>query len=408
MNVSSIEFVVPVLVGAAIFFYLPTVAWRQIALAAANLATLYLLLPNARLAACLAVFLGSGYLVARVLAVRPSRWLLGTYLFLLIAAFLVLQQYEVVTVLLPAALREHPIRIVGLSYMLFRQIHFLVDVMQDQTGPINLWTYANYQLNLFGILAGPIQRYQQFREQWDSLEPVLNDRHAVLRAGLRLFVGVLKIALVAPYFYNAWHELSHGLIAAHVAGWKYAVQFLVVFYFYPVYLYFNFSGYCDIVIAANSLFGIRLPENFDRPYLARNVLEFWTRWHITLGLWIRDYLFMAMYKPIAERWPKRAPSLAFLCYFFAFVLAGVWHGSTLNFLVYGLWQGVGASAGKLWESRLLRRGGRSGLRAYLQRPGVRLAAIAGNLHFQCLALVFFSLSVEEAFAMLRNLSCIVH
>ena len=106
----------------------------------------------------------------------------------------------------------------------------------------------------------------------------------------------------------------------------------MVFYFYPIYLYFNFAGYCDIVIAASRFFGMKLPENFNRPYLARNVIEFWTRWHITLGTWIRDYLFMPMYKPVVERWPKRAPSLAWIFYFLAFVVAGAWHGGTANFL----------------------------------------------------------------------------
>ena len=85
-----------------------------------------------------------------------------------------------------------------------------------------------------------------------------------------------------------------------VEGWKYLVEFAVVFYFYPIYLYSNFAGYCDIVIASSRFFGMKLPENFNRPWLARNVLDFWTRWHITLGTWIRDYLFMQMYKPVVD------------------------------------------------------------------------------------------------------------
>ena len=131
---------------------------------------------------------------------------------------------------------------------------------------------------------------------------------------------------------QGWDELEVGLVNNRVAGWKYLAEFPVVFYFYPLYLYFNFAGYCDIVIAAARLFGMKLPENFNRPWLARNPIEFWTRWHITLGTWIRDYLFMPMYKPVVERWPKRAQSLAWIFYFLAFVVAGVWHGTTLNFL----------------------------------------------------------------------------
>jgi len=354
----------------------------------------------------LAVFLLSGYLIARALRVWPSGWLLSSYLALLVAAFLVLKQYPILDWVLPRALwkspvqilgipiqdgaLQHVVRIAGLSYMLFRQIHLLVDASQGQIGRISLWSFVNYQVSLFTILAGPIQRYQDFDEQWQTLRPILADPHDLLQNCLRLLLGVLKIGLIAPLFYKGWDELQIAVVNHRVAGWKFIVEFLAVFYFYPIYLYCNFAGYCDIVIAANRFFGMKLPENFNRPYLARNVIEFWTRWHITLGLWIRDYLFMPMYKPVVERWPKRAPSLAWIFYFFAFVVAGVWHGTTLNFLFYGIWQGFGASATKLYENLLLARRGRQGLREYLQSPGTRLVAILLNFHFQCVSLLIFS------------------
>ena len=208
-----------------------------------------------------------------------------------------------------------------------------------RSSSISLWSYVNYQVNLFTILAGPIQRYQDFDEQWQTLQPVLADPHELLQNCLRLLLGVLKIALIAPVFYKGWDELQVAVVNHRVAGWKFIVEFLVVFYFYPIYLYCNFAGYCDIVIAASRFFGMKLPENFNRPWLARNVIDFWTRWHITLGTWIRDYLFMPMYKPVVERWPKRAPSLAWIFFFLAFVVAGAWHGATANFLVYGACRG---------------------------------------------------------------------
>ncbi len=379
-----------------------------------------LLLHDAASWAALAIFLGSGYLMARVLRRWPSHWLFSLYLVVLVAAFVVLKQYPVLGWVLPQVWGQslleslgmpirngvllHVIRILGLSYMLFRQIHVLVDAMQGQIENISLWSYANYQLNLFTILAGPIQRYQDFDEQWHTLQPVLADPHELLRNCLRLLLGVLKIALIAPLFYQGWDELQVGLVNHRVAGWKYLVEFPVVFYFYPIYIYCNFAGYCDIVIAASRFFGMKLPENFNRPYLARNVIEFWTRWHITLGTWIRDYLFMPMYKPVVERWPKQAPSLAWIFYFPAFVVAGAWHGTTLNYLFYGIWQGLGASATKLYERWLLARRGRNGLRAYLQSPRVRLAAILLNLHFQCVSLLIFSQrDVGDSWQLFRGL-----
>ncbi len=178
-------------------------------------------------------------------------------------------------------------------------------------------------------------------------------------------------------------------------------HFLGVLYFFPLYLYLNFSGYCDIVIAGASLLGMKLPENFDHPYLARNVIDFWTRFHRTLGFWIRDYLFLPLYKGVAERWPKRAESYAFLCYFVAFFFAGVWHGPTANFIVYGILQAIGVSAAKLWERHLVKRRGRAGLKLYMQSTRVRIVAIICTLHFEFFALLFFPVDIHTTAHMLK-------
>jgi alginate O-acetyltransferase complex protein AlgI len=419
-NVSGVEFIAAVLAAAAVFFWLPGVRLRQLLWASGNLLVLWLVLPNAASAVALAIFLGSGYVMALVLRRWSSGWLLASYLTLLVAAFVVLKQYAVLDWVLPSAIAQssttvlgiairdgvlqHLLRILGLSYMFFRQIHVLVDAAQGQIERISPWSYFNYQCNLFTILAGPIQRFEDFEEQWRALEPVLADGHELLTNCLRLELGVIKIGLIGPLFYQAWEQLQGGVSDGSFSSWKYFAQFLVVFYSFPIYLYCNFAGYCDIVIAASRFFGMKLPENFNHPYLARNVIEFWTRWHITLGTWIRDYLFMPMYKPVVERWPKAAPKLAWIFYFPAFAVAGVWHGTTLNYLYYGVWQGLGASGTKLYETLLLARLGRQGLRGYLQSPAIRFLAIFVNLHFQCVSLLIFSQrDVRVPWHMLRGL-----
>jgi alginate O-acetyltransferase complex protein AlgI len=419
-NVAGIEFIIGVLLAAAIFFHLPTPLLRQSLWAAANVLVLWLVVPNTASWVALAVFLGSGYLMVRMLRMCPSGRLLASYLALLVVAFLVLKQYAILDWVLPRNLLDtltrflggslqdgvlrHAVRILGLSYMLFRQIHVLVDASQGQIERISLWSFVNYQVSLFTIQAGPIQRYQDFEEQWRTLQPVLSDRYGLLQNCLRLLWGVMKIGLIAPLFYQGWDEVLPSLVNMRVAGWKYVAEFPVVFYFYPIYLYCNFSGYCDIVIAANRFLGMRLPENFNYPWLARNVLDFWNRWHITLGLWIRDYLFMPMYKPVVEHWPKRAAGLAWIFYLLAFIVAGAWHGTTVNFLVYGGLQGLGASLAKIWENRIIAIRGRNGLKQYMQSGHIRFVAIVLNLHFQCFSLLFFSqTNCEDSWALLRGL-----
>ena len=201
-NVAGIEFIAAVLAAASFFFWLPTVRFRQAIWSCGNLFVVWLLLPNQTSLLVLPIFLASGYAMALLLRRRPSTWLLSGYLTLLVAAFLVLKRYPVLDWVPPPALLgsplvifgipirdgvlEHVVRITGLSYMLFRQIHFLVDAAQGQIERLSSWTYLNYQINLFTILAGPIQRYQDFDEQWQTLEPALADPQELLQNCMRL------------------------------------------------------------------------------------------------------------------------------------------------------------------------------------------------------------------------------
>jgi len=408
MSVCSIEFLLALMVFSAVFFHLPGRRPRQALLALCNGGFLYLVIPNAASWLVLGVFLLSGYLAAQVLRRWPGRLGLVLYVGPLIGGFVLLKKYDFLMLWMPAWIFDHPVSLVFLSYLLFRQIHFIVDAMQGQMEDASLWVYLNYQLNLFTLLSGPIQRYQQFRDYWSSPQPLLRDRHEMLTACLRILVGVLKIAVIGGLCLAMYDQGAAWFEAVHSAGREAPraatlVRFAAMFYLYPAYVYFNFAGYCDIVIGGAALLGMQLPENFDRPYLARNMIDFWTRWHRTLSFWIRDYLFTPMYKTIAESWPRRAHSLTFLCYFVALFLAGVWHGSTWNFALFGLIHGAGVSAAKIWENHLIKRRGRKGLREYMKSRKIHAVAVAANFHFACVTFLFFPVELDRCLRMLGTL-----
>lgn len=396
MNLNSLEFLLILLAAAAAFPLLPGTRSRQLAFAAGSLGFLYSYLPNPMSWAVLAAFLLSGFGCAQLLHTRPSRLILTAYLVLLVAAFAILKRYDLVKAVLPARLLALPIEIVGLSYMLFRQIHFLVDRMQGQIDRPTLWAYLNYQLNPFTLLAGPIQRFQDFQAYWDRPAPLPQDLHDALKNYMRLFLGIIKVVVISELFRGLYDGRLGRLEWGPSSGLRAVVDLAVLLYSFMFYLYFNFSGYCDVAIAGASLVGLRLPENFHYPFLARNILDYWTRWHITLGHWIRDYLFTPFYKAGAERWPARGTSVAVAGYFVAFTLAGIWHGSTWNFFVYGLLHGLGASAAKLWEVVIIRRVGRPGLKQYLKSAPIRWVAIAGTFHYACFTLLFFALDLDRS------------
>jgi D-alanyl-lipoteichoic acid acyltransferase DltB (MBOAT superfamily) len=167
---------------------------------------------------------------------------------------------------------------------------------------------------------------------------------------------------------------------------------LLVVYGFPVYLYLNFSGYTDLVIAAARLAGFRtLPENFDRPYLAANTRDFWTRWHMSFGTWVRHYVFT----PLSTRLVKLAPPALHPAAMIAvaivvFLIVGGWHGTTSNYFLFGLTQAAGVIASTAFESWRRRRMGRAAARAFAERPWFRALSIFITFNYTCLCLLLLN------------------
>jgi len=134
---------------------------------------------------------------------------------------------------------------------------------------------------------------------------------------------------------------------------------------YPLFLYANFSGYIDIVIALARLMRVRLPENFDRPFSASSFIDFWNRWHITLSTWLKTYVYNPLLLTLMRRISSRAlePFLGVFCFFVTFFLIGIWHGRTSEFVFFGVLQGCGVAVNKLWQLGLNRGLGRKSYKA---------------------------------------------
>jgi D-alanyl-lipoteichoic acid acyltransferase DltB (MBOAT superfamily) len=170
-------------------------------------------------------------------------------------------------------------------------------------------------------------------------------------------------------------------------------------------LYANFAGYMDIVIGIGGLLGHSLPENFDRPFLARNFLELWTRWHITLSQWFRTYVFNPLLQLLATRVTsaRLAPYLAVVVFFVTFLLMGVWHGATSVFVLYGLFMGAGASVNKLWQQLASKRLGKARYKAWCEKPGVAYASRGLTFAYFAFGLSCLWLNLGELLALAHRL-----
>jgi hypothetical protein len=158
---------------------------------------------------------------------------------------------------------------------------------------------------------------------------------------------------------------------------------------YPFFLYANFSGYIDIVVAIARLMRVRLPENFDRPFSASSFIDFWNRWHITLSTWLKTYVYNPLLLVLMRRISALAiqPLLAVFCFFVTFFLVGIWHGRTSEFVMFGVLQGGGVAINKLWQIRLTNWLGRKGYKALAANPVY--VAFSRGLTFSWFAFTLF-------------------
>ena len=311
------------------------------------------------------------YLLAgRVSKFRPL--LIGV----MVAVFAYLMHYDAVFVTLhiPYAF---PWRILGLSYFLFRQIDYIMqyEYLKSEEVPLGFVDYLNYILSFYTLLAGPILRYADFREDFYRVvsPPEKEEIFSCLNRALNGYLKVYVLSALAGHFAGQFFED----LGSHSSVITTAGAFFVFAYLNCWYIYFNFSGYCDIVISFAALSGLTVKENFNRPYMSRSVAEFWNRHHISLSEWIRDYLYSPVFKALLSGpFEKNVQAGQYLALFLTFTIAGIWHGTDMNYLVYGLFQGLGiviATAFKSWRKKHL---GKERNKAWEKSP---VAATAGRV-----------------------------
>jgi D-alanyl-lipoteichoic acid acyltransferase DltB (MBOAT superfamily) len=166
----------------------------------------------------------------------------------------------------------------------------------------------------------------------------------------RIVLGLFKTNVLATVF-SLTRAASLERVVGNCGPDGSVADGIAVFALYPLFLYCNFSGYIDIVLGIAKLLRRRLPENFNRPFSSTSVIDFWNRWHITLSLWLKTYVYTPLLMGLGRRFPSRKleSTWAVFAFFVTFFLVGVWHGQTLEFLVFGFLTGLGMSANKMYQ-----------------------------------------------------------
>jgi len=282
------------------------------------------------------------------------------------------------------------IRMIGVSYFSFRMIHFLVESYRKKIQDLNPLAYVDYIIFFPAFISGPINRYNHFASQVCS--PARSRLAADLRAGgERIVHGLFKKLVLAQLLYP--HILS---IRPEVLSGMGLFNAVLGLYAYALYFYFDFAGYSDLAIGCARLIGIELPENFNNPFLKRNIRELWTNWHMSLTSWLVDYIYWPIVRKFRgfDYFRRHPVFLSNLGMIITFIACGMWHGETANFILWGAYHGVGIAYLTIYQ-RAKRKARSPLLQKYFRSKTSTVLGTILTFNFFALGLSLFVLDLEK-------------
>lgn len=237
---------------------------------------------------------------------------------------------------------------IGISFFTFHELSYIIDVYRGVNKPMKrIIDYAVYILLFPQLIAGPIIRYKEIANQIIDRRKEENIDNK-LTGFFRVVIGLSKKVLIA----NVLGEQVDIIFSLPSADISTSLAWIGIIA-YSFQIYFDFSGYSDMAIGIARMIGIYFPENFDNPYISKNITEFWRRWHISLSRWMRDYLYI----PLGGNKVKTKTRLYFNLWL-VFLISGFWHGAAWNFLFWGAFHGLFLIADRLFLLKITERIGK--------------------------------------------------
>lgn len=280
----------------------------------------------------------------------------------------------------------------AISFFTFQQIAFLVDAYKGETREYSFLHYCLFVTFFPQLIAGPIVHHKEMLSQFGN-EKIYKFRYENFNLGWTLFIiGLAKKVLVADeistFATPIFDAVNNGETLTFFEAWMGALS-------YTFQIYFDFSGYSDMAVGLGKMFGIRLPINFNSPYKATNIIDFWRRWHITLSRFLKDYLYI----PLGGN--RKGSFRRYLNLFVTMLLGGLWHGANWTFIVWGGLHGVYLIVNHLWQfvKETLWKG-----QGHPSRGGQKFAQCI-TFFAVTIAWVFFrSENIQDALGILRGMA----
>ena len=227
----------------------------------------------------------------------------------------------------------HLLAFIGISYMSFKTIQIMLEISDGLIKEkISIKDYLQFLLFFPTVSAGPIDRSRRFLNEINDVIPRKEYLELAGDGVYRIVLGLLYKVVLSTYVYQILLALSNtGTVI-------YSIKYM---YLYTLYLFFDFAGYSLMAVGSSNILGIQTPMNFNKPFLSVDIKDFWTRWHITLSTWLRDFVFSrVLMQVIRKKWFKNRLHNATYAYMINMLVMGFWHGLSVSYIVYGFYHGV--------------------------------------------------------------------
>ncbi|WP_061588582.1 D-alanyl-lipoteichoic acid biosynthesis protein DltB [Streptococcus oralis] len=227
----------------------------------------------------------------------------------------------------------HLLAFIGISYMSFKTIQIMLEISDGLIKEkVSVKDYLQFLLFFPTVSAGPIDRSRRFLKEINEVMPRKEYLELAGDGVYRIVLGLLYKIVLSTYVYQMLLALSNtGTVV-------YSIKYM---YLYTLYLFFDFAGYSLMAVGSSNILGIQTPMNFNKPFLSVDIKDFWTRWHITLSTWLRDFVFSrVLMQVIRKKWFKNRLHNATYAYMVNMLVMGFWHGLSVSYIVYGFYHGV--------------------------------------------------------------------
>ena len=238
----------------------------------------------------------------------------------------------------------HLLAFIGISYMSFKTIQIMLEISDGLIKEkISVKDYLQFLLFFPTVSSGPIDRSRRFLKEINEVMPRKDYLELAGDGIYRIVLGLLYKVVLSTYVYQMLLALSNtGTVV-------YSLKYM---YLYTLYLFFDFAGYSLMAVGSSNILGIQTPMNFNKPFLSIDIKDFWTRWHITLSTWLRDFVFSrVLMQVIRKKWFKNRLHNAAYAYMVNMLVMGFWHGISVSYIAYGFYHGVLMSGFEIYQKK---------------------------------------------------------